>query len=187
MSSSITIPKMGMSYKGQLIVARPELLDDNFDRTITVILDHTDEGALGLVLNRPTHELLGDYFSGWVDLAPEPQVLYEGGPVERDGLIALAKGRDTGDLGLGLHTVDLDNDPALAAVEFTQLRVFAGHAGWGPGQLEGEMANGAWWTVAATDDDVFSATPDELWSKVLKRADTELQWYAHYPKDPSLN
>jgi putative transcriptional regulator len=178
---------MGQSYKGQLIVARPELLDDNFDRTITVILDHSDDGALGLVLNRPTTEPLGDYFAGWVDLAPEPQVLYEGGPVEREGLIALAKGHLTGDLGLGLHTIDLEDDPALAAAEFTQLRVFAGHAGWGPGQLEVEMANGAWWTLEATAEDVFSTDPGSLWSTVLRRADTELQWFAHYPKDPSLN
>ncbi len=168
-------------------MARPELLDDNFDRTITVILDHNEDGALGLVLNRPTANALDDYFAGWVDLTPEPRVLYEGGPVEPEGLIALAEGHSKGALGLGLHTIDLDDDPVLAAAEFTRVRVFAGHAGWGPGQLEGEMANGAWWTMDASEDDVFSANPNELWTTVLRRADAELQWFAHYPKDPSLN
>lgn len=178
---------MARSYKGHLIVARPELLDDNFDRTITVILDHTPDGALGLVLNRPTAEPLEAYFPGWIDLAAAPTTLYEGGPVEPQGLIALAMGRTQGHLGLGLHTIDLDDDPALAAAEFIRLRVFAGHAGWGPGQLEGEMANGAWWSLAATPDDVFTTHPDRLWSTVLRRADYELQWFAHYPKDASLN
>ena len=178
---------MGRSYKGHLIVARPELLDENFDRTITVILDHNSDGALGLVLNRPTSQQLGDFFPGWLDIAANPTQLYEGGPVEPDGLIALAMGNTEGALGLGLHTIDLDADPALAAAEYSRLRVFAGHAGWGPGQLEGEMANGAWWTLEATSEDVFSTEPDELWARVLKRADYEMQWFAHYPKDASLN
>lgn len=178
---------MGRSYKGHLIVARPELLDSNFDRTITVILEHSPDGAIGLVLNRPSVEQLGDVFPRWLDLAAAPTRLYEGGPVEPDGLIALAAGHRSGDLGLGLHTIDLDEDPAMAAAEYSKLRVFAGHAGWGPGQLEGEMANGAWWSLEATPEDVFTTEPESLWSKVLRRADRDLQWFAHMPLDPSLN
>ena len=118
-----------------------------------------------------------------------PNVVFAGGPVDRDALIALGRpSQADGDLVLGAHPVDLDDQPALVeAGGVASIRVFAGYAGWEAGQLEGEIANDDWWVVDATIDDLFTDDPDTLWARVLRRQGGELAWYAHYPIDPSLN
>ncbi|MEM8923556.1 MAG: YqgE/AlgH family protein [Actinomycetota bacterium] len=163
--------------------------DPNFDATLTLILEHSDEGALGLVLNRPSELTMDDAFPEWAELAAEPGVVFAGGPVDRDALIALGWSDDGGGaLVLGAHSVDLDAQPALVQAEGVhRVRVFAGYAGWAAGQLEGEIANHGWWVVDAGIDDLFTDDPGRLWANVLQRQGGELQWYAHFPLDPSLN
>lgn len=180
---------MAPSLSGRILVARPDLHDPNFDATLTLILEHSDEGALGLVLNRPSRLAMADAFPDWEELAAEPDVVFAGGPVDRDALIALGRSdRCDGALVLGAHSVDLDAQPALVEAEgITKVRVFAGYAGWGSGQLEGEIVNQGWWVVDAGIDDLFTDDPNELWARVLRRQEAELQWYAHFPADPSLN
>ena len=177
------------SLSGRILVARPDLPDPNFDATLTLILEHSDEGALGLVLNRPSRLTMGDTFPDWEDMSAGPDVLFAGGPVDNDALIALGRSvRNDGALVLGAHSVDLDEQPPLVAAEgITEVRVFAGYAGWSAGQLEGEIMNKDWWVVDAAIDDLFTHDPFELWAKVLRRQGGELQWYAHYPEDPSSN
>ena len=109
--------------------------------------------------------------------------------VQRDGLVALGWGATSqGPLPLGLCSVDLDHQPELVrGTGVERVRIFAGYAGWGGGQLEGELAMGAWWVTDAAVDDVFCAEPARLWSTVLRRSGGDLKWFAHFPSDPSVN
>ncbi len=139
------IPGLGYT-KGRLLVATPPLDDPNFDRTVVYMIEHDDEGAVGVVLNRPSGIELPDVLDRWNDRLASPGCLYEGGPVETEALIALA--RRQGELDAddehqvaitdNLASIDLSSDPALvtAAVD---IRVFQGYSGWGPGQLDLEI------------------------------------------------
>lgn len=182
------------SLRGRLLVATPPLVDPNFDRTVVLMLEHGEEGALGVVLNRPTDTGIDDVVPEWRIFASEPQVLFTGGPVAHDSVIALARAKhvapDTegwvpilGDLG----TVDLGRDPFDIGVSLDALRVFVGYSGWGPGQLEAELEQHAWFTVTLKPEDVFNAVPDELWRGVLRRQRTRVAMFAHYPDDTSTN
>jgi putative transcriptional regulator len=181
------------SLRGRLLVALPVLSDPNFDRTVTLVLEHSDDGALGLVLNRPSDTELDDPLPAWGPLAAEPPVVFVGGPVALDGAIGLARSSEPvptegwaplfGDLG----TVDLSLDPEDIAVPLDALRVFLGHAGWGPGQLEDEVAAAAWIVVDPVPGDVLAEDPDDLWRRVLRRQPGRTAWLANHPVDPSVN
>lgn len=178
---------MTLSLSGQLLVSRPAVHADAFDGTITLLLEHNEEGALGLILNRPSELLVEDAFPTWAALSADPGVVFAGGPVERNSLIALgATPEADGELVFGLHTLDLDRR-ADAELPVDRVRIFAGYAGWGAGQLEGEIANDAWWVVDGLVTDLFTADPLDLWASVLRRNGGELAWFAHFPEDPSLN
>jgi putative transcriptional regulator len=182
---------------GRLLVANPLLPDPNFDRAVVLLLAYTDEGALGLVLNRPSDTELSAPLPQWESLAASPAVVFVGGPVQHQAVICLARAsRDgAGDslsawraLTAEVGTLDLDADPdSLPGDLFSQVRVFAGYAGWSAGQLEGEIGVGAWWVVDAEPDDVFSDDPDELWKRVLRRQGGSLALVASYPDDPLMN
>ncbi len=181
--------------KGRLLVATPPLDDPNFDRTVIYVLEHHDEGALGVVINRPTDEDLGEPLDRWEDLQAAPQQVFAGGPVETDALIALAlanapvvePGDDLSPVSGRVASADLSADPAFVAPHISAVRVFRGYAGWGPGQLEGEIMAGAWLVFDAEPDDVFAAQPDELWRTVLRRQGGRLGWLANAPDDLSAN
>ncbi|MEM7339224.1 MAG: YqgE/AlgH family protein [Actinomycetota bacterium] len=180
---------MAPSLSGRILIARPDLHGDAFDGTLTLILEHSEEGALGLVLNRPSEVTVEDTFPDWEELVAQPDVVFAGGPVDLDALIALGRSaEEAGPLVLGAHSVDLDAQPTLVAADgITDVRVFAGYAGWAAGQLEGEIANHSWWVVDAELDDLFTDDPDGLWARVLQRQGGDLQWYAHFPPDPGMN
>lgn len=185
------------SLTGRLLVAAPALADPNFDRAVVLILDHDEEGTLGVVLNRPTQLGVGDVLEAWARYAGVPPVVFKGGPVSLDSALALAvvpgepgDGREPlgwrrvkGAIGL----VDLQTPPELLAADLGSLRVFAGHAGWGPGQLDDELSGGAWYVVESEPGDVSSPAPETLWRSVLRRQRGELAMVATYPDDPSLN
>jgi putative transcriptional regulator len=187
--------------RGRLLVASPLLTAPPFLRTVIAVLDHNSDGALGVVLNRPTDASLGEVLPAVADLGTAPAVIYTGGPVEPSAAIGLglvdANQRDNELVGTGtaawrpvdppLVTVDLDADPALLAASLRRLRVFAGYAGWTSGQLEAEIAAGAWYVVDAAELDPFDATPDGLWSAVLRRQPWPLSAVAVAPIDPRLN
>ncbi|MFF5569005.1 YqgE/AlgH family protein [Streptomyces sp. NPDC012623] len=181
------------SLTGRLLVATPALADPNFDRAVVLLLDHDKEGSLGVVLNRPTPVGVGDILEPWGKLAGEPGVVFRGGPVSLDSALALAviPGAE-GPLGWrrvhgAIGLVDLDTPPELLARALGSLRVFAGYAGWGPGQLENELREGAWYVVDSEPGDVSSPRPERLWRAVLRRQRGELAMVATYPDDPSLN
>ena len=177
---------------GRLLVANPLLPDTNFDRTVVLVLARTDDGALGVVLNRASETPLGDALPGWAPLASTPDVVFSGGPVSPDAVICLAQAKAGDRPGWSqvtpeLATVDLGLDPEAAVGDVGGLRVFAGYAGWGPGQLESEIEAEAWWVLDGSPADAFTADPDHLWRAVLRRQGGSLQLVAAYPDDPSTN
>ncbi len=180
-------------HTGRLLVASPVLADGNFDRAVVLVLDHDEEGALGVILNRASAVTVRETLDGWTDLAADPPVLFGGGPVEPTAIVALGRGAPgvTPDgwtpIMDRIRLVDLDDDPALAAADLERVRVFAGYAGWAPGQLEEEIDQGAWFTVDAEPGDVFTDDPDALWRRVLARQPDDLRMLATYPDDPTMN
>lgn len=178
----------GASLTGRLLISKPSLPDPNFDGTITFLLEHGDDGALGVVINRPSELAIADAFPLWASSAPDPAVVFAGGPVERSSMIVLgASSTEDGPLPLGLHSVDLDEGTPPRTDGVDRIRVFAGYAGWGAGQLEEEIGRGAWWTAASSLDDVFVGEPPALWRAVMRREGGELRWFENYPADPSMN
>lgn len=179
--------------KGRLLVATPNLGDPNFERTVVLMLEHGDEGALGVVLNRPSELDLADPLPEWARAAAHPPVVFIGGPVAPSAAVCLARvGAPGAAQGwqplLGpVGTLDLDSDPDEALPRLQEIRVFAGYAGWAPGQLEGEIAAGGWFVVDADAADPLSPAPEHLWSAVLRRQRGSLALFAAYPPDPSLN
>jgi putative transcriptional regulator len=182
--------------KGRLLVATPLLGDPNFERTVVLLLEHGDEGALGVVLNRPSDVDLVDALADWQPFAVTPPVVFLGGPVSRRSAIALAHvdvdvdadGLDGVQPVVGrVGVVDLGVEPDQITAPIARLRVFLGYAGWTEGQLEEEIGEGAWFVVDAEPDDAFAADPGDLWSRVLRRQPPPLSRYAHYPTDPSAN
>lgn len=181
--------------KGRLLVATPPLEDPNFDRTVIYVLEHHGEGAVGVVLNRPTDEPLDEPLDRWDDLQADPGAVFHGGPVEPEALIALARSHraltdsteELSPVSGVVASADLTADPAIVAGQVDAVRVFRGYAGWGPGQLEGEIEAGAWLVLDADPDDVFGDDPDELWRTVLRRQGGRLAWLASAPDDLSAN
>src|SRR5689334_23859946 len=136
---------------GCLLVATPLLSDPSFARTVVYLLEHDGGGTVGVVVNRPSHTPVGQVLPDWHEVVTGPAVVFGGGPVQPDG--ALCLGQLAGDgpgvrrVVDGIATIDLDGDVALIGGLARRLRVFAGHAGWAPRQLEAEVDEGAWWVV----------------------------------------
>jgi putative transcriptional regulator len=193
------------SLAGHLLVATPVIGDPNFDRTVVFLLEHGADGALGLVVNRPTELEVGESLPEWAVFVAEPQVVFVGGPVEQAAAIGLgrpvpgaAPGADAGGdpVWSGIDTVleavgplatlDLGADPGLAP-GIDLARVYVGYAGWGSGQLEAELAQSAWVVATARPGDLWHPQPEELWGEVLRRQGGETAWLSLYPPDPSGN
>lgn len=179
---------------GMLLLASPELLDPNFVDAVVLLLDYNEEGALGVVLNRPTVLPVADVLGEWGDVVEEPEVLFQGGPVATDGALAVALAAPGGENGAGFQPVldrlgllDLDTPAELVQGTVDRLRIFAGYAGWGTGQLEAEIEEGAWYVVPAQVDDIFGADTRDLWRQVMRRQPGDLALHATRPADPDLN
>jgi putative transcriptional regulator len=181
------------SLRGRLLVASPKIMDPNFRRTVVLMAEHNEEGAMGLVLNRPGEATVAEAVPDLDWLAADgADGVWVGGPVAPGSVMVLAEFDDPGQAALLLEG-DLGFVPAdvaeregfVAAVRRT--RIFAGHAGWGPGQLEAELEEDSWIVEPAERGDVFTADPEALWSRVLRRKGREYVLLATMPMDPSLN
>jgi putative transcriptional regulator len=174
--------------RGRLLVATPALGDPNFAHTVIYVLEHSAEGTMGVVLNRPTDVEVADALPQWELLAARPGVLFVGGPVQPEAVVALGQGdapteqlqRVQDSVGI----VDLRADPLTLIGEVSGLRLFAGYAGWAEGQLESEIAEGGWFVVDAEPTDVFGDRPDDLWLDVLSRQGGLFHTISH---DPTQN
>lgn len=178
---------------GRLLVAAPELKDPSFAGAVVLLLDHDDDGSLGVIVNRPTAVVVSSVLPAWTASISPPEVLFEGGPVSRDSALAVARvlgdddpvgfRRIVGDLGI----IDLDTPVDVMADAIGDLRIFAGYAGWGAGQLAGELDEGSWYVVDALPRDVFGPDVSRLRQGVLRRQPGELAWLSTRPENPSQN
>ncbi|GAA3997493.1 YqgE/AlgH family protein [Allokutzneria multivorans] len=181
---------------GTLLVATPSLVDPNFRRTVVYVIDHRDEGTLGVVLNRPSEIAVHDVLPVWGEHASKPQAVFVGGPVEQKTalcLAALRAGEDVASLdGLiqvsgPVALVDLDIEPEELMPRVRGLRVFAGYSGWSSGQLEEEIERDDWFVVPALPNDVLNPPGADLWGRVLRRQGMPLSLLATYPEDVKCN
>ncbi len=178
------------STRGQLLIAGPGLLEPNFFRTVVLVIAHSDEGALGLVLNRPSETTVGEAAAELDALLESDAALYVGGPVQPSALIVLAEFDNTDaaalvafeDVGVLASGAAEDGPPAVR-----RGRGFVGHAGWGPRQLDEELERGDWILEPAVRDDAFTGTPADLWQSVLIRKGGSYALVARMPLDPSVN
>jgi putative transcriptional regulator len=176
------------SLRGSLLIAAPQLLDPNFRRTVVLIADHNEEGAMGVILNRPSGMTVADAAPDLEPFIDAEAPIFAGGPVQPTSGVILAEATEVGDPVFG----DVILVPGLGELadvvdSVGRLRVFAGYAGWGPGQLDGELEREDWIIDPARTSDVFSEEPDTLWGEVLVRKGGQYALLARMPDDPSLN
>ena len=178
------------SLRGQLLIAGPSLVDPNFWRTVVLVGEHSDEGALGVVLNRASETSVGEAVPELADLAGEMGTVHVGGPVQSSEVVVLADFANPEEAGslvldsIGFLSTEVDPE---SLGELRRARVYVGYAGWGPGELDGELEEGSWIVEPALAEDVFTSDPDALWSTVLRRKGGPFSVLASMPPDPSLN
>lgn len=172
------------SLEGSLLLATPLLLDPNFHRAVVLLIQHDEDGCVGVVLNRPTEEPVVDHLPEWAShVGPEGVVNY-GGPVDPAVAIGLSLGRDGMPTGVpGLSLIDLGEAPGE---ESFPVRIYSGYSGWGSGQLEEEIATGSWYVVQASPDDPFDEDGDQ-WRRILRRQSGHLSVVSTYPDDIEMN
>lgn len=184
------------TLRGRLLVATPAIESGPFLRSVVFVLDHDDDGALGVIVNHPLPSDVDDVLPEWADHVNAPVCLFDGGPVSTDSALAvgvLAADESVTVPPIGWRTmagrvglVDLELPPPGEG-ELAGLRVFAGYAGWGPGQVEAELEEGAWIVLDARDGDLMSPQPEALWHEVMRRQSGDLRYWATFPDDPSAN
>ena len=177
------------SLQGKLLVSSPSLVDPNFRRTVVLMTHHDEGGAMGVVLSRPSEARVAEAVPAMADLAGADDVIHVGGPVQPEAVVVLAELEAEHEEfepvvgGVGFLPVGVELDE----LEVARVRVFAGYSGWGPGQLEGELAESSWIVVPAEPDDVFAGDPDELWRRVVQRKGGRYKVMESMPFDPGLN
>jgi putative transcriptional regulator len=180
---------MTESLRGQLLIASPALIDPNFRRTVVLVVAHDEDGAVGLVLNRPTDAEVADAVPELAEVVDPGATVSVGGPVQNESVVVLAEWDDHDEAGamvfgdIGLMAAEADSERVAGATR--RLRVFAGYAGWGGGQLEAELEEGSWVVEPAIAEDVFGS--GDIWANVLRRKGGAFTLVATMPEDPSLN
>ena len=179
---------------GRLVVASPVMRDPNFDRTVVLMLEHNEDGAIGVVLNRPSHVRASHILPDLDDLSLDTGTVHVGGPVQPEAAICLVKlarpvsGPNWSHLFGRVGSVNLDRPVSELGASAEGLRLFAGYAGWGADQLEGEIEAGGWLVLRRDDEDAFGPEPAGLWEAVLRRqASSSVAMLANFPLDPTLN
>ncbi len=168
---------------GKLLVAAPDQADSVFDHAMVLVIEHSERGAIGLVVNQLSLTGTDELAPEWNSLVSEPSVLFAGGPIDHDALITLGRTANLdGDLVLGLHSIDLDDQPDMVESSgIEEIRIFSGYVGWLEGQLEDEVMFESWWVFEPRVEDIFASDPSESWQKVLMRQPEPYSWYANFP------
>lgn len=197
MRARLTVMSTDAELKpGSLLVATPRLGDPNFRRTVVYLIAHNERGSIGIVINRPSDTAVHTVLQAWGPHASRPPVVYMGGPVQTDAAMALGVLRDTADVAALSFTehvagpvvlVNLDTEPEVALPHLRGLRIFAGHAGWSEGQLEAEIADGAWEDLPGLPDDVLTGPMVDVWFRVLRRQGWPQALAAYHPGELSRN
>ncbi len=184
------------NLKGQFLISAKHLQDPNFYKTVVLLIEHGDNGAMGLVVNRPSAVNVSHALSGHLEIPEVEDPVFIGGPVEPGGLIVL---HDRADLaqsdpvipGIFVPSSASDFEEVIREAtenpKHTSFRVYSGCAGWSPGQLEGELHRGDWYLLPATRDMVFEDDPYTLWEETLKRVAAVIPGTDHGPDHPERN
>jgi putative transcriptional regulator len=178
------------SLRGHLLVASPSLLDPNFRRTVVLVTEHSEDGAAGLVLNRPSPVEVAGAVPQLEPVVDDGEQVWVGGPVQPEAVLVLGEFVDPDDAAVPLFgTLGFPSlaDPEEMLPATTRRRVFAGYAGWGVGQLEAEVADEDWILEPALPDDAFTDDPQELWRDVLRRKGGIYELVSRMPEDPRVN
>ncbi|MGI9020710.1 MAG: YqgE/AlgH family protein [Solirubrobacterales bacterium] len=182
---------MDESLRGKLLVASPALVDPNFARAVVLITEHTSEGAMGIVLDRPSETTVGDVVPQLAEAAGADAPIYVGGPVQPSAIVVLA---EFSDANAAAWIIAADVGFASAGYETAELaevtrraRVYAGYSGWGAGQLEAEMDAESWIVEPPLPRELFPDAPEALWNAVLARKGGQYALVARMPDDPSMN
>ena len=182
---------MRASLQGHLLVASPTLTDPNFARAVVAIANHDDEGALGIVLNRPSDTEVVEAVPELDGVVDSDELVYVGGPVQPASIVVLAEFEDPSEAAfLVVDAIGLVSDRTgleRLGEATARRRIYAGYAGWGPGQLEAEIEREDWIVEPARAEDVFSDDAPTLWRSVLDRKGGQFRLLARMPLDPSLN
>jgi putative transcriptional regulator len=177
------------SLQGNLLVSSPALIDPNFRKTVVLVAHHDENGAMGLVLSRPSTVCAAEAVPALDGLPGAGDPVFLGGPVQPEAFMALAEFDDVHDAAapifgrVGFMPAEAEPDD----LAISRLRLFAGYAGWGPGQLEAELEEPSWIVVGAEAGDPFADDPDELWREVVHRKGGPFSLMENMPFDPGLN
>jgi len=183
------------SLRGQFLLASPRLLDPNFRRSVVLMLEHGEEGALGVIVNRPTEVAVATVVPDLSDVAEPRDLLFAGGPVQRNAVLFLHRPLEP-DAPQLIPGVCIGQSASLlvelagatpASGPHPLFRVYHGYAGWSAGQLEGELALDSWLVAPATAELVFSELPGQLWRRCMRELGPHHALLAEEPEDPSLN
>ncbi|MGH2721930.1 MAG: YqgE/AlgH family protein [Actinomycetota bacterium] len=186
---------------GRLLVATSLIADPNFRKAVVLLVEHGDDGALGLVLTRPATMPVEEAAPLLAGLVEPGAPLHLGGPLSPQSALVLVEATEAAEAGLtstvipgdgacgpvGILPVDTTGETAAAGGGVVRARVYAGYAGWGPGQLEGELATSAWLVEPASAADVFTGEPADLWASTLRRKGGNFKVLALMPWDPADN
>jgi putative transcriptional regulator len=178
------------SLNGQLLLSNASLFDPNFRRTVVLIGHHDEEGAVGVVLNRPFDVTVGDAVPPLAELVPDDEPLFQGGPVQPEAAVVVGDFFDPSKAGviafgtIGFLAEEVDG---MEHGVLRRARVYAGYSGWGPGQLESELDEDAWLVTPARPEDMFLEDTDRLWGQVLARLGRGYEIMRTMPLDPSAN
>jgi len=181
---------MDDSLRGKLLVASPALSDPSFDRAVVLMTEHSEDGAMGIVLNQPADSAARDLMPSLEEIAHDDP-LFIGGPVQPQAVVLLAEFADTSAAAwivvadVGLASADTEFDDLGDAVR--RGRFYAGYSGWGPGQLEAEIELDSWIIEPPLPAELFPDDPESLWSDVLARKGGSYMLISRMPEDPSLN
>jgi putative transcriptional regulator len=177
------------SLQGKLLVSSPALIDPNFRKTVVLVAHHDHEGAMGLVLSRPSGVRAVEAVPVLVGIPGAEDPVFVGGPVQPEAFMVVAEFDDIERAAAPI--IDrlgfMPADAAPDELPISRLRLFAGYSGWGSGQLELELAEDSWIVVDAAGDDAFANDPDELWRTVLHRKGGPFSLMENMPFDPGLN
>lgn len=175
-----------MMGAGSLLIATPQISTGLFRGGVVVLVDHDSEGSVGVVLNQPTPELVVDHLGHLKGDGLDDERIFLGGPVQPEVGVCLAVGQGTFKIeipGLSAGLIDITKPPGFSQ----RWRVYAGYAGWSPGQLVSEVDEGGWWVADAERDDLLYAEPRDLWKRVVARQKGSIAMFAHFPSNPRIN
>lgn len=181
---------------GSVLIASTTLSGPTFVRTVIYMIEHDENGSLGVVVNRMSQAAVFNVLPRWTELAASPRAVFIGGPVQTESAVCLGVAKTGVDWSAQpkLHQVrgrvcmvDLDADPDDLEPILTGVRIFAGYAGWDAGQLADEVLEGSWLIASGLPSDLLAPATVDVWHEVLKRQEWPLSLLSTYPEDPETN